>query len=135
MGCSLPASLSMGFSREEYWSGLPCPPPGDLPDPGIESSSLKSPELAGGFPTRKPHPSNQKPTVTYLPCLKSALTSKPSLHILQLRKASNESDLGEKEPFWHPVAVSSGNTGSSGQKVDCGKTREGPEASCALCSV
>ena len=34
------ASLSMGFSRQEYWIGLPCPPPGDLPDPGIESSSL-----------------------------------------------------------------------------------------------
>ena len=31
--------LSMGFSRQEYWSGLPCPPPGDLPDPGIEPAS------------------------------------------------------------------------------------------------
>ena len=31
--------LSMGFSRQEYWSGLPCPPPGDLPDPGIEPPS------------------------------------------------------------------------------------------------
>ena len=34
------APLSMGFSRQEYWSGLPCPPPGDLPDPGIEPESL-----------------------------------------------------------------------------------------------
>ena len=33
------APLSMGFSRREYWSGLPCPPPGDLPHPGIEPSS------------------------------------------------------------------------------------------------
>ena len=33
------APLSMGFSRQEHWSGLPCPPPGDLPDPGIEPSS------------------------------------------------------------------------------------------------
>ena len=33
------ASLSVGFSRQEYWSGLPCPPPGDLPDPGIEPAS------------------------------------------------------------------------------------------------
>ena len=33
------APLSMGFPRQEYWSGLPCPPPGDLPDPGIESAS------------------------------------------------------------------------------------------------
>ena len=37
---------SMGFSRQEYWSGLPFPPPGDLPDPGIEPVS---PALAGGF--------------------------------------------------------------------------------------
>ena len=33
------ALLSMGFSKQEYWSGLPCPPPRDLPNPGIESSS------------------------------------------------------------------------------------------------
>ena len=33
------APLSMGFSRQEHWSGLPCPPPGDLPDPGIEPGS------------------------------------------------------------------------------------------------
>ena len=37
----------MGFSRPEYWSGLPCPPPGDLPDPRIEPTSLMSPALAG----------------------------------------------------------------------------------------
>ena len=35
------APLSMGFSRQEYWSGLLCPPPGDLPDPGIEPMSLE----------------------------------------------------------------------------------------------
>ena len=43
------APLSMGFSREEYCSGLPCPPPGDLPNPGIEPKSLTSPALASGF--------------------------------------------------------------------------------------
>ena len=48
------APLSMGFSRQEYWSGLPCPPPGDLPDPGIEPASLMSPALAGGFFTTSP---------------------------------------------------------------------------------
>ena len=41
--------LSMGFSRQEYWSGLPYPPPRDLPDPGIEPVSLMSPALAGRF--------------------------------------------------------------------------------------
>jgi len=39
----------MGFSRQEYWSGLPFPPPGDLPDPGIKPKSLALPVLAGGF--------------------------------------------------------------------------------------
>ena len=39
----------MGFSKQDYWSGLPCSPPGDLPDPGIEPASLTSPALAGGF--------------------------------------------------------------------------------------
>ena len=43
------APLSMRFSRQEYWSGLPCPPPEDLPDPGIQPSSLTSLALAGGF--------------------------------------------------------------------------------------
>ena len=43
------APLSMGFSRQEYWSGLPFPPPGDLPNPGIEPLSVISPALAGGF--------------------------------------------------------------------------------------
>ena len=42
------APLSMGFPRQEYWSALPCPPPGDLPDPGIEPTSL-FPASAGGF--------------------------------------------------------------------------------------
>ena len=43
------APLSMGFSRQEHWSGLSCPPPEDLPDPGIKLASLVSPALAGGF--------------------------------------------------------------------------------------
>ena len=41
--------LSMGFSRQEHWRGLPFPPPGDLPDPGIYPASLVSPALAGRF--------------------------------------------------------------------------------------
>ena len=53
------ALLSMGFPRQEYWTGLPCPPPGDLPDPRIEPTCLASPALAGRFfttePPGKPH--------------------------------------------------------------------------------
>ena len=42
-------SLSMGFFRQEYWSGLPFPPPGNLANPGIKPVSLMSPASAGGF--------------------------------------------------------------------------------------
>ena len=48
------APLSMEFSRQENWSGLPFPSPGDLPDPGIEPGFLVSPALAGGFSTTEP---------------------------------------------------------------------------------
>ena len=43
----------MEFSRQEYWSGLPCPPPGDLPNPGTERGSLTSSALAGRFFTTR----------------------------------------------------------------------------------
>ena len=43
------APLSVEFSRQEYWSGLPCPLPGDLPNLGVEPVSLTSSALAGGF--------------------------------------------------------------------------------------
>ena len=53
------APLSVGFSRQEYWSGLPCPPPGDLPDPGIKPTSPAFPALTSRFfttePPRKPY--------------------------------------------------------------------------------
>ena len=58
MDYSLPAPLSMRFSKQEHWSGLPCPPPGDLPDPEIEPESLSSRALTGGSlplaPSEKP---------------------------------------------------------------------------------
>ena len=50
--CSLPDSSFMGFPRQEYWSGLLFPSPGDLPDPGIKPSS---PALADRFFTTEPH--------------------------------------------------------------------------------
>ena len=51
MGCSPPGSSVLGFPRQEYWSELPFPSPGDLSDPGIESMS---PALADGFFTTEP---------------------------------------------------------------------------------
>ena len=60
MDCTPPVSLSMGFFRQGYRSGLPFPPPGDLPDPGIE---FVSPALAGRFFTAEPP---GKPTLSTL---------------------------------------------------------------------
>ena len=51
MDCSPPDSSAHGFSRQEYWSGLPFPTPGDLPNRGMQSAS---PALAGGFSTTEP---------------------------------------------------------------------------------
>ena len=51
---ALQAPLSLGFPRQEYWSGLPLPSPGDLPDPGILLASLASPILVGRFFTTEP---------------------------------------------------------------------------------
>ena len=48
------APLSMGFSRQEYWTGLPFSSPGDLSDPRIKPVSLEFPALAGGFFTTAP---------------------------------------------------------------------------------
>ena len=54
--CTVPrqAALSMEFSRQEHWSGLSVPTPGDLPNPGIETVSPVSPALAGGFFAAEP---------------------------------------------------------------------------------
>ena len=54
MDCTCQAPLSMGFSRQEYWSGLSFPPPEDLLDPWIEPTSPVSPALAGRFFTAEP---------------------------------------------------------------------------------
>ena len=56
-----PVPLSMGFSRQEYWSGLPCPPSGDLPNPGIEP--MFSALQADSLPTEPPG----KPAIISLP--------------------------------------------------------------------
>ena len=55
------APLSTGFSRLEYWSGLPCPPPRDRPDPGIKPTSLTSHVLADGYSTTRAIWEAQKP--------------------------------------------------------------------------
>ena len=53
MDCSPPGSSVHGILRREYWSGLPCPPPGHLPNPGIEPAPLMFPALTGEFFTTR----------------------------------------------------------------------------------
>ena len=66
------APLSMGFSSKEYWSGLPFPSLGDLPDPGIKPTSHTSPALADGFFTTEPP--GKPPYVSYTPQLFTFIT-------------------------------------------------------------
>ena len=73
------APLSMGFSRQEYWSGLPCPPPGDLPSPRMEPESISSLALATSLPTssatwRSPHGGQTRSQG------REVLATKPSFH-------------------------------------------------------
>ena len=82
MDVACQASLSVEFSRQEYWSGLPFPFPEDLPNPGIKLASLESPALAGGFfttaPSGKPYIvlfCPQTAVTTHLWCMKFLLWS------------------------------------------------------------
>ena len=82
------APLFLGFSRQEYWSGFPCPPPGDLSHSGIKPASLMSPSLAGGsLPLGLPG----NPRITcelVLNRLKSLLIIK-SYHLLSIYSVQN----------------------------------------------
>ena len=80
------ASLSMGLSRQEYWSDLPCPSPGDLPDPGIELLSFASFALGSGFFTIAiPKKGNAKECSNYCTIALISHTGKVMLKILQAR--------------------------------------------------
>ena len=99
------APLSIGFTRQEYWNGLPCLPPGDLLDPGIKRASLLSPALRGGFftisATWKPlvgciFPFSSLPLLLFFPQLLVKLcqrTTLPSCISFALRR------------FWSPLPV------------------------------
>ena len=79
------APLSMGFSKQEYWSGFPCPPPGDLLDPGIKPTSLLSPALAGGFFTTSTSPRKPRNVKGFaqVPELVTALESESESEVAQ----------------------------------------------------
>ena len=77
MACKTP--LSMGCSRQEYWSGLPYPPPGDLPDPRIEPGS---PELQADSLLLSHRGSPEKPAVTVILCVNLPSHRLPKLNII-----------------------------------------------------
>ena len=80
MDCSPQAPLSMGFSRQEYWSGLPFPFPGEVPNPGIVPAS---PALAGGFfTTEPPGKPSSGPYTTHI-------ISRRWIHFYSIRKKHN----------------------------------------------
>ena len=91
-----------GFSRQEYWSGLPCPPPRDLPHPGIEPVSLTSPALAGGFFTTCA--TWEAPWTKNAPAFKSKQRILwPSSHqpVQPFMVNTEGTQDGEKKRYWH----------------------------------
>ena len=97
------APLSMGFSRQEHWSGLPCPSPGDLPNPGIKSVSLTS-TLAGGCfiisATQKERNSLNLMKDIYKEFTANVICSSEKLKAFPLR-----SEARQEFPFW-PLVLS-----------------------------
>ena len=94
------APLSGGFSRQEYWSGLSFPTPGDLSDPGIEPASLVPPTLAGGFTTEplgKPQMKRQPPTHTQH--LASLYSGVPNIVLGQVLKEGFPEEVTPKFPL------------------------------------
>ena len=72
----------MGFAGQERWSGLPCPPPGDLPDPGTETQSFMSLALVGRSFTIAPP--GKPPPLTVFPKYSSSLCKKSSGPVMQM---------------------------------------------------
>ena len=119
MDCSPLVSVH-GFSRQEYWRGLPCPPPGDLPNPEITPASLTSPALAGGFFTTTAtweapkypaaaakslqpcptlcDPRDSSPTGSPVPGILQARTGMGCHFLLQGMKVKSESEVAQSCP-------------------------------------
>ena len=105
----------LGFSRQEYQSRLPCPPPGDLPHPGIEPASLTSPALAGGFFTTSATWEAQY----LLQMLGFKQFSQSSLHFLSQRWRMQLGKKKKKETYTSLNTNANTHTNSSGV-MSCG---------------
>ena len=93
---------SMGFSRQESWGGLSCPPPGDLPDPGLETSSPVSPALVDGvFTTETPEkPHSPSTLLNYFPHILSffAVSSLAPVILMMKIPPANAGDVRDVVP-------------------------------------
>ena len=88
----------MGFSRQEYWSELSCPPPGDLPNSGIEPTSLMSPELVGRFFTTSATWETQKTELRVMRTLSlSHRCDKQTLHTTHLKILAMDWICGDRQ--------------------------------------
>ena len=104
------APLFMGFSRQKYWSGLPCSPPGDLPDPEIKHESLASPEWAGPFFfKKKKKKKNHWATWATLVVLNCPLTSFETI-LLNCIVTANPVRPTEGSTWWKQSAISQQRT-------------------------
>ena len=86
------APLSMGFSRQKYWSGFPCPLPGDFPDPGIEPASLTSTHIGRQVPYRLPHLGSSNMSSGSLKCRKQSFKSSDNVFRFPLAEPTLKAD-------------------------------------------
>ena len=96
------APLSLRFSGQEHWSGWPFPPPGDLPHPGTELTSLMSPALGGRFFTTS---TTWEAPYTYIQHLTASTWWGPGF------KSSSDSEIGTLHPYSQQSTVMSGRLG------------------------
>ena len=111
MDCNPPAPLSMAFSRQELWSGLPCSSPGDLPDPGIEPSSLAS--QADSLPSELPG----KPKEPECPILMYHIQMKGQRNALCQVWGPGPGDTGGRAMAWD--SCTAGGPAASWWAVSC----------------
>ena len=109
MDCSQPSSYVYRIFQQEYWSILPFPPPGDLPDPGIEHKSPVSPALAGGFFITEPPGNTSYIGHCYFESLTSdwiSLVAQMAKRLPTMRETQVQS-LGREDPLEKEMATHS----------------------------
>ena len=138
------AHLSMRFSRQEHWSGLPCPPPGDLPNPWLEPVSLMSPELADGFFTTSTTSCiniKQLWTLRIWAMKRKGLTGQVSRRYTSLWQGLESTLHCSLSPPWLCIAIMRGlwkkckDSGPPGEHLDQSLPRGAPDGRCYHCLV